>query len=219
KDLLNESLEEAQRLKFWESYVMLSASLFDLYMAESDSEKAFEVINKALSKTQVLDVIWLRLMLYEKLEKYYSSIYDYKNAYKYAGKKFQLNEEYLGKSKNETIQELTIKYQTHVKNEKIKQLNDNVRKDRRLRLYFIGGIILLSSILTLIIFLLNRISVQKKKLQETNQTKDQLFSIIAHDLRSPLIALQGIGPLIQKYIIHNERNNLVRLGEKIDETT
>jgi signal transduction histidine kinase len=39
---------------------------------------------------------------------------------------------------------------------------------------------------------------QKEELEELNQTKDKLFAIVAHDLRSPMASLQGI-----LYMINN----------------
>jgi signal transduction histidine kinase len=38
----------------------------------------------------------------------------------------------------------------------------------------------------------NRIEEQSEKLQELNKQKDKIFSIIGHDLRSPMAALQGV---------------------------
>ena len=47
-------------------------------------------------------------------------------------------------------------------------------------------------------------------MDQANKTKDQLFSIIGHDLRSPLNSLQSLTELIQYY--RNEQN-----PEKVDE--
>lgn len=51
---------------------------------------------------------------------------------------------------------------------------------------------------------------QKEVLDQTNRTKDQLFSIIGHDLRSPLNSLQSLTELIHYY--REEKNK-----EKVDE--
>ncbi|GHE50297.1 sensor histidine kinase [Roseivirga thermotolerans] len=58
-----------------------------------------------------------------------------------------------------------------------------------------------------------------KALQEANETKDKFFSIIAHDLRSPMVALQGVGQKLEYYIRKNRQEKLLELGTKIDNST
>ncbi len=54
------------------------------------------------------------------------------------------------------------------------------------------------------------ITAQKDELQALNATKDKFFSIIAHDLRSPLVAFQGIGKQIKYY---SQRDDAAKLEE------
>ena len=56
-------------------------------------------------------------------------------------------------------------------------------------------------------------------MQEANETKDKFFSIIAHDLRSPMVALQGVGQKLEYYIRKNRQEKLLELGTKIDNST
>ena len=51
---------------------------------------------------------------------------------------------------------------------------------------------------------------QKEVLRQANATKDQLFSIIGHDLRGPLNSIQGLTELIRHY-------RLEKKPEKVDE--
>ncbi|MEO9966753.1 MAG: ATP-binding protein [Reichenbachiella sp.] len=48
------------------------------------------------------------------------------------------------------------------------------------------------------------IEVQRLVLQNANDTKNQLFSIIGHDLRSPLNSLQGLTDLIHHYQVEQQ---------------
>lgn len=44
----------------------------------------------------------------------------------------------------------------------------------------------------------NLISLQKEKLEEANKSKDKLFSILAHDLRSPFLGLMGFTDILDE---------------------
>ena len=61
------------------------------------------------------------------------------------------------------------------------------------------------------------IDSQRNELAEINRTKDRLFAIIAHDLRSPSLTLRGLTKKFN-YLIQNERyDDLVNLGSYIEE--
>lgn len=58
------------------------------------------------------------------------------------------------------------------------------------------------------------LEAKKQELEQLNASKDRLFSIIGHDLRSPAAALQNVAELIKYY---NEKGNvqqLLELGKK-----
>ncbi|MCB9333272.1 MAG: tetratricopeptide repeat protein [Lewinellaceae bacterium] len=59
----------------------------------------------------------------------------------------------------------------------------------------------------------NQLNAQNIQLAQLNQTKDKFFSIIAHDLRSPLAAFQGVGEQLNFYL---EKGNLPKLHQISD---
>ena len=56
------------------------------------------------------------------------------------------------------------------------------------------------------------------ELQQANDTKDKFFSIIAHDLRSPMIGLQGVGQKLEYYIKTQKQQKLLEIGGQIDQS-
>lgn len=52
---------------------------------------------------------------------------------------------------------------------------------------------------------------QNQRLQEVNASKDKFFSIIAHDLRSPISALRELPGIILEHIENYSREDLIRL--------
>ena len=62
------------------------------------------------------------------------------------------------------------------------------------------------------------LQLQKKNLRELNATKDKFFSIIAHDLRSPLNQLIGLSEILQNMIKSEQREDAIRLVNIINES-
>lgn len=60
---------------------------------------------------------------------------------------------------------------------------------------------------------------QNIQLKQLNATKDKFFGIIAHDIRSPITALDGVGEQMTYYLSKNDHSKLERLAGRIDVTT
>jgi signal transduction histidine kinase/ligand-binding sensor domain-containing protein len=62
------------------------------------------------------------------------------------------------------------------------------------------------------------ILTQNNLLTRLNLNKDRFFSMIAHDLRSPLISFQGISKQINFFLTKNETEKIKELGKNIDKS-
>lgn len=60
------------------------------------------------------------------------------------------------------------------------------------------------------------LSENNEKLKSTNQLNDQIFSIISHDLRSPIISLNNVSKSIDYLIEKEEYSNLKKLSASIE---
>ena len=57
---------------------------------------------------------------------------------------------------------------------------------------------------------------QNNRLESLNATKDQIFSIIGHDLKKPALAFRGITNKLNYLIDNNDKDRLIRFGESIE---
>jgi len=96
--------------------------------------------------------------------------------------------------------EITIREYENQQLKQENQLNELEIEQQNTKLWVIAIILLLVSTVVLILILLNKklrtknriISEQRGELQKANRLKDNMFSIIAHDLRGPVGTLRGL---------------------------
>jgi len=63
------------------------------------------------------------------------------------------------------------------------------------------------------------LEVQKQMLQQANSSKDRLFSIISHDLRSPVAALQSVSKLMQYHMSSGDMPSAIKTAERVAKST
>lgn len=215
---LQGNLQQAERLRLWEDFIETAISLFELHLAKGNEAEAFAAIEKGLSRIHMNNTARMQLKIYDRLVDYYEKKGDFQQAFGYLARRDTLQDSVFNADKRDFMREMTVKYETDRKAAQISQLQLENNRERRLNTAYLAGLVLLAVIIFLIGTLFRRISVQKRALEEVNATKDRLFSIIAHDLRSPMIALQGMGNLIEFHLKNGNREKLVQLGNKTGET-
>lgn len=65
----------------------------------------------------------------------------------------------------------------------------------------------------------HQLKAQNLQLQQLNSTKDKFFGIIAHDIRSPMVALENVGEQMAFYVKQQRIDKLERLADRVDKTT
>lgn len=140
----------------------------------------------------------------------YAATGDYKNAYQYQQKYMWLKDSLHNDDNGKKIQQLQFDYQLQKKQSQIELLNKDKlitqsrnKAQRAITAGLIGGVLLLLAILVLVYRSRQQerknkelIYEQKEEIQQQatelgqlNQFKDKTFSVLSHDLRSPLNGL------------------------------
>jgi signal transduction histidine kinase len=159
-------------------------------------DNALYYMDKSLKMAVELERKNLLQVLYEQYTHIYEAMGDFKKAFLYHKKFKEVSDEILNEDRNREIAHLEVLYEVEKKEKEFQLLKKNNLFQKWMRNFSI-----VVSVLVLIIALVtyNRYRTRKKteqvlraseqKFKKMNAAKDKLFTIIAHDLGSPLNSL------------------------------
>lgn len=182
------------------SLSIILSNLGYIYLKENFPRLALTYIQKGRELGQKQGEIAKEANILYNLSVVYDSLKVYDSALHYLRKAMELNDSIFNIEKSKYASELSEKYESDKKDEKIRvQETENKLKSRNLLLSLGGSALAVA--LAIISFIsyqrkqkANKIlQVQKEKIEElneyldaSNQVKTKLFSVISHDLRSPI---------------------------------
>ncbi|UII27707.1 tetratricopeptide repeat-containing sensor histidine kinase [Fulvivirga maritima] len=162
---------------------------------------------------------------------------DYEKAYAYLKLNTDARDSLLRENNNQHLEELKQQYNAEDRENQIKLLQKdkqiqqaNLRQKDILTYALISVIILVLIILLLVYWAYQsnknkkdvlafknaKIQLQKENLLRMNKGKDQLFSIISHDIKSPLNSLKGFSNLLVNNIDMLSKEDIQQMGGKIN---
>lgn len=166
---------------------------------KGEHKKAIEVLKKASTKALKYDKESF-VVINKKLSQSYAAIGNWKEAYYYNEIYSKYNDEMMEQSAKQNIANAEARFQNKTKAQEIKNLstqntikNIQIAEAKKQRLYLILGLALVG-IIGLLLFTQNqnrkktnqKLQLLNQELDEANKIKARFFSILNHDLRSPV---------------------------------
>lgn len=214
-------------------------SLANTYIRLQKYNKALAYSKNAYQFTLETSNIYFRKTSSKDLFKIYTHLQEPDSAMQYFMIYEQLKDSILNLESLSRISLIQTKYETHKKESQISFLKNKNKNNAMQRN---GLIIILILIIAYAAFIVKSyyrnkkitriLSLQKsriewsaqilnqknKALETANQTKNKLFQIISHDLRSPLATVSGISQLISIYIKQGKYDKLNNTSKDLEES-
>jgi len=143
---------------------------------------------------------------------------DTKNYATYLDKLFTLRERIITKD-NSTQYSINQYQQSLLQKEFEKKIIENQLKQNK-RILILSSLLLLSVIIFLYFTIRqrNELKISNKTIQSLLQSREKFYSILAHDIRSPMKSYQGIASKISFLLKKGMYDEIKELSEKIDST-
>ena len=183
-----------------ETVSFMYMNLASLKNMQKQHKKALDYLNKGLQIADSLNFLSQLRQGYKNLSETYSYLGDYENAYKNQLKYIVYKDSIFNEENSAKFLELNTKYETEKKERdlaekqaKIDLQNSKIERSETQRNLLIIIVILAVGIAIILIFRFNEkkkyavlLDSKNVELEKTNASKDKLFSIISHDLSSPV---------------------------------
>jgi signal transduction histidine kinase len=213
----------------------------NVYKAQNKFDDAMQRINKALEIAHETNARVLEIKCYNQLSALWELKGDYKKALEYFKHFEQFEDTIFSLDMQEKLLRDQIRFETEAKDTQIAALSRarDIRDDQLKRQEFIRNILVVVAALSVILLATVYRSGQRRRqintlllqhqhdmekrsveLERLNQVKDKFFSIISHDLRSPINALAGLLDLLDKGAVKPEElpNHVKELKSRFNHT-
>lgn len=193
---------------------------------EENYNQSIPILEKALNLGISMGAKSETALIYSLLAIAYEGIGNYKEAYQIQKKSSQLNDSLYQEKSRSRLAEMQAKFEAEKKQSEINQLR--IEKELEIENNQRKTILNFSLIITMIVVTVLLINIwrknkyktatnlllqtQKKELEETLLLKDRVFSIVSHDLRSPIASLNAVLPMLDPDSLDHETYHQLKLN-------
>ncbi len=212
-----------------------------VFMAQGKYDDATRLVNRSLQTARNTNARILAINCYHKLSDLAELKGDYRTALNFFKQYKQLEDSMFSQDMQEKLLRDQLRFETEAKDSQIAALSRarDLRDDQIKKQDFIRNILVVLVALSVILLVtvyrsgqrrrqINTLLLQhqqdmekrSEELERLNQVKDKFFSIISHDLRSPINALAGLLDLLDKGGVKTEElpNHVRELKTRFNHT-
>jgi len=196
-----------------------------VYQKQNHFDDALKSVTRSMDLARKLNARILEIQCFNQLSSIWEMKGDYKKSLEYFKKYKQLEDTLFSQDMQAKLLRDQIRFETESKDYQIAALSQqqSSTEDALKRQEFVRNILAVVAALTLILLISVYRSGQRRRqinmllikhqeetekrseeLERLNQVKDKFFSIISHDLRSPINALSGLLDLLDKGAVSSE---------------
>lgn len=212
------SLENSRKIGIPQGIYYNSTGLGNLAIARGNLSQAVDFYSTALDVAQQLNNPSLQRAAHDKLYELGKELGDHSLALNHLEHASAISDSLTSREKEQMLAD----YQTRLNVQQKDQMNKTLqaeksRQEAQLQLQrwllILGGLVIVVTLISAsLLFKSNReknrinkkLKEQKNDLEEANAVKNKLFSIVAHDLRTPLSALTGMLELVREEALSEE---------------
>lgn len=211
-DALSRALEIREQTGDKRGVAFTCQSFANLYISLKNYDKAEEYLKRVLEILPEIKSKRLQSDIYKTFSELYFEQKKFEEAYKHHKRYNELKDELYNEELTDKIADMQTKYET-------------VKKEKEAEIYRLKNVELVEAN-ELLKVKNEKISAQKKELEklnkelyETNATKDKFFSIIAHDLRSPINSILSFINMINMLSDKLSKNRILELTKELNSVT
>jgi signal transduction histidine kinase len=228
---LQRSLALSQRLDDKRSHLLALTSLAETRIAQQRYDQATTLCHAVIRLSGQMREPKQEMEAYGILARARAATNNWPGAYRAAQRQMALQSVLETADRRQALARLQISFDTERKENNIRELTRNQRvqqaevarqRQRFLLLSSVLVTVVIGLVATAVLALRLRrartlVAAQRDELAAARLTQDRLYAIVAHDLRSPLIAFSGLADLLNYYVEHQETTRLAGLGERIQQ--
>lgn len=203
------------------SNFIIETSLYRLgkaYQSKKQWQQSILYFNEAVKVASQLGAKGEQATIYKLLSQSYTAIGDYKKAYEAQSAHITLNDTLFEERSRARFAQMQVAFETEKKQTEINLLKkeDEIKnakiKEQRLFTFLLLVVTGLVLALWLVSWRRNKfkqlvnkqLCQQKEALEEASHTKDKIFSILSHDLRTPISSLTSVLNLFEQQNLSEE---------------
>lgn len=221
-EAFNQALQIYKDINYSAAEEQAYLNLGETYLAMREFKKGLEATHMALSISKRYSYRLDELYAIDLLGKIHAGLQRYDSAYFYKTKYGSLKDSLFNIERENIRSELQTRYETEKKEQQIVQLQqDSIIKDLQVReeKQWRNNLIMLAGFLGIIAVLFysrfrtkkratDMLNQKNEELKELNGFKDKLFTVISHDLKSPLSAFSNLTRSLADNVKHLKQEEI-----------